>query len=87
MARMPMADDQELLRRVQGMCEQTVRQVMAAVNGARDGHWIDDSEEAVNDLMNELRRKVYQEALQARTDAAEASFSPSGRGDGGSFGE
>lgn len=82
MARMLLADEQELLRRVGVTVEQTVKQVMVAVNAARDGHLIDDSEVQVNDLMNDLKHRVYQEALQTRVDATEASFSPSGPGDG-----
>lgn len=87
MARMLLGDEQELLRRVEATVEQTVKQVMAAVNAARDGHLIDDSEVTANDLLNDLKRKVYQEALQMRIDATEASFSPPGRGDGSSSGE
>lgn len=82
MARMLLADDGELLGRVQGMVDESIRAVMSAVNAARDGHLIDDSEVAVNDLMNDLKRRVYEAALQARIDATEASFSPSGPGDG-----
>ncbi|MCC6581530.1 MAG: hypothetical protein IT440_13925, partial [Phycisphaeraceae bacterium] len=68
MAGRPLAQEQELLHRVQGQCEQTVGQVMTAVNADRDGHWIDDSGIVVNDMMNDLKRRVYQEALQARTN-------------------
>jgi hypothetical protein len=76
MARMLLADESALRVRVQRMVDESLGQVMAAVNGARDGHLIDDSEVAVNDILNDLKRRVYQEALQARLDAAEASFSP-----------
>jgi hypothetical protein len=82
MARMLLADGDELRGRVQGVVDDSIRQVMAAVNAARDGHLIDDSEVAVNDIMNDLKRRVYEAALQARVDATEASFSPSGPGDG-----
>lgn len=66
-----------------------VREVMGAVNAARTGHLIDDSEGPVLELLRELDRELYQAAIQARVDATEAaaSFSPSGglgTGDGGS---
>jgi hypothetical protein len=51
--------------------------VMDAVNSARDGHLIDDSEEPVFDLMKELESRVFQKALQMRIDSTESSFSPS----------
>jgi len=82
MARMLTADEQELWRRTQAMVRQTVQQVMAVVNAGRYGHVIADSEVQVNELMNDLKGRVYQEAVQARIDATEASFPPSGRSDG-----
>lgn len=87
MARMLLADDDELRGRVQGMVDESIRAVMSAVNAARDGHLIDDSEGSVNDIMNDLKRRVYEAALQARVDATEASFSPSGPGDRASLAE
>jgi hypothetical protein len=87
MARMLLADDGALRGRVQGMVDQSIRAVMSAVNAARDGHLIDDSEVAVNDIINDLKRRVYEAALQARVDATEASFSPSGSSDRASLGE
>lgn len=63
--------------------EQTMRLVMEAVNAAPDGAWIEGSEHQVRDLMVGLQQKAYETALQMRTQAAEAAFSPSGCGDGG----
>lgn len=82
MTRLRMADGEQLLGRVRSMVEQAVDQVMASVNAAREGHLIDDSEVAANDILNDLKRRVYQEALQTRIDATEASFFPGGRRDG-----
>jgi len=87
MTRLTLADRQELLGRVQRMVEEAVGQVMDSVNGAREGCLIEDSEVAANDILNDLKRRVYQEALQTRIDASEASFSPGGRGDGQASGE
>ena len=57
--------------------EQYLKQIMEAVNQAPDGAWIAGSEEQVRDLSAEMRRKVFERALQERVDAAEAAFPPS----------
>jgi hypothetical protein len=71
---------------MRGETERVLREVMEAVNRAPDGSWINGSETPVRDLMGEYRRKVFERALQMRTDAAEGAFSPGrpdGPGDGG----
>ena len=57
--------------------EQYLKEVMQAVNKAPDGEWIAGSEERVRDLSAEMRRRVFEKALQQRVDAAEAAFPPS----------
>src|SRR4030042_1938010 len=52
--------------------EQYARDVMEAVNKAPDGAWIAGSEERVRDLSAELRRKVFEPAVQQRLGAASA---------------
>lgn len=84
MARMLLADEGELMQQIKAMAAETLAKVVAVVNAAGDGRVILDSEEQVNKLMDELKGKVYQATLQARIDATEASFSPSGRSDGDS---
>lgn len=62
--------------------------VMQAVNDAPDGQWLAGSEEKVRNLSAELRRRVYEKAVQMRVDAAEAAFPPSAQpGDGQASGE
>ena len=61
--------------------EQYAKDVMEAVNNAPDGAWIAGSEERVRDLSAEMRRKVFERALQKRVDAAEAAFPPSAPSD------
>jgi hypothetical protein len=56
---------------------QLLNDVMEAVNQAPDGDWIAGSEEQVRDLVGEFRKRVYEQALQMRIDAAEAAFPPS----------
>ena len=61
--------------------EQYAKDVMEAVNKAPDSAWISGSEERVRDLSAEMRRKVFERALQQRVDAAEAAFPPSAPSD------
>lgn len=86
MTRLVIAEKEELVRRLRSRVEECLGKVLASVNAARDGHLIEDSEKAANDLLNELKRQVYEEALQTRIDATEASFSPSGRRRGSKVG-
>ena len=57
--------------------------VVEAVNQARVGAIIDESEEPVRQATAQLRQKIFERALQMKADAAEAAFSPSGPGPGG----
>lgn len=65
---------------MRGEFERVMREVGEAVNAAPEGRVIRDSEERVRDLMGLFRAQAYQQAIQMRIDATEASFSPSGRG-------
>lgn len=57
--------------------EQLLKDVMEAVNHAPDGEWIEASEEQVRERFARFRTQVFEQALQARINAAEAAFSPS----------
>jgi len=57
--------------------EQVLGGVADAVNAAPTGKVITGSEEKVRDLMAELRRAAFEQAVQMRVDAGEKSFSPS----------
>jgi hypothetical protein len=61
--------------------EATVEAVADSIDNARDGFWIDDSEEASRVALDRLRQKVYEAGLQAKVDAAEAASPPSGQRD------
>jgi hypothetical protein len=63
--------------------DQYLREVMEAVNKARDGEWVAGSEERVRDLSAVMRRRVFEQAVQQRVDAAEAAFPPSAPSDDG----
>lgn len=58
--------------------EATVEAVADSIDNARDGYWIDDSEEASRVALDRLRQRVYEAGLQAKVDAAEAASPPSG---------
>lgn len=57
--------------------KQLVNDVCSALNKARDGKIIPDSEDIVRDAMAHFRQIAYQKALQLKTQAAQAAFSPS----------
>ena len=74
---LPPLSKEAFLRAMRGRVEQVLGKVADAVNAAPTGKVISDSEEQVRDLMAELRRAVFEEAVQMRVDAGEKSFSPS----------
>jgi len=57
--------------------QKLVQKVKDAVNLAPDGAVISGSEELVREAMARFRQKVYEKAVQLRTQAAQAAFSPS----------
>ena len=59
--------------------KECIAEVTEAVNSARAGAIIDDSEEPVRIATAKLRQRIFQKALQMKTDAAQAAFSPSQR--------
>ncbi len=63
--------------------ERVVQEVADAVDGARIGRIIRDSEEKARDALDRFRQAAYEKALQLKVDAAEAAFPPSASGDGG----
>ena len=69
------------------MTQAMLREVAEAVNKAPDGAWINGSEMQVRDALAVFRRKAYEKALQMRTDAAQAAFSPGGCSDGQTLAE
>jgi GTP cyclohydrolase I len=77
MEKSPRVSPQQFAESMKQEFEEFAKEVMEAVNDAPDGQWIADSEERVRDLSAEMRRKVFQRALQERVDAAEAAFPPS----------
>jgi len=63
--------------------QQLVRETADALNKARDGAIIADSEWIVREAMTRFRQKVYEKAVQMKADkAARAAFPPSAQPEG-----
>ena len=77
-------DQEQYVLRMQAECRRILALVADAVNHASTGNVINGSEMQVRDLMEELRQKAYETAVQMRIDSHESSFSPSGCGGQGS---
>ena len=74
--RAPQVEAGKLVAVMEQEMQKYLQSVMAAVNNAPDGAWLAGSEEQVRDLSAEFRRRVFEQAVQMRIDAAEAAFSP-----------
>ena len=58
-----------------------LRQTWTAMQAARQGHWIEDTEEQVRAAGEVFRRQALEKLLQAQVAEGQKSFSPSaGRG-------
>ena len=73
----PKVSPKEFAESMREEVNQSLEQIMEAVNQAPDGAWISGSEEPVRDIMASLRVKAFERAVQKRVDAAEAAFPPS----------
>ncbi len=82
MERLVQVNRDQLASELRAEMERTLAKVMDAVNAAKDGRLIEDSELPVFQLMKELESRVFQKALQLRVDSTESTFSPS-EGPGG----
>ena len=77
----PRVTHEQFVESMKEEIEQYVKEVMETVNQAPDGEWIAGSEERVRDLSAEMRRRIFERAVQQRVDAAEAAFPPSAPSD------
>ena len=74
---------EELRRAVANDFEEMLKQTAGALNNARDGAVIADSEWIVRDALARFRQKVFEKAVQMKADkAAKAAFSPSAQRQG-----
>ena len=73
----------ELEQAMRGEFKELVKETAEALNKARDGAIIADSEKIVHDAMARFRQRVYEKAVQMKADkAAKAAFSPSAQRSG-----
>ena len=73
----------ELEQAMRGEFRELVKETAEALNKARDGAIIADSEKIVHEAMARFRQKVYEKAVQMKADkAAKAAFSPSSQRSG-----
>jgi hypothetical protein len=68
---------EQLRQAVSGDIEQLLENVVKAVNEAQPGHIIDQSEEPVRDAAGQFRQKLFEKALELRSQRE--AFSPGGR--------
>jgi hypothetical protein len=74
----PNLNPAELMQDLRAEFEELVTNVAKAIERARAGRIIADSEEPARQAFAQFREKVYTKVLQKRLDAAEAAFPPSG---------
>lgn len=80
--KMPRLDRAKLRTQLLAEFERVVEEVSDAIDDAPAGRIIRDSEEKARDTLDRFRQVAYEQALQAKIDAAEAAFPPSAeRGD------
>jgi hypothetical protein len=76
-------EPEELKRAVAGDLEKMLQETTDALNQARDGAIIADSEWIVREALARFRQKVFEKAVQMKADkAAKAAFSPSAQPEG-----
>lgn len=68
---------EQLKRALSADIERLVDDVVEAVNSAKPGTIIDDSEEPVRDAAGQFRRMLFERALELRSQSE--AFSPSGQ--------
>ena len=74
---LPKLDRGALRARMLVEFERTLEAVAEAVDSAPTGRLIRDSEEPARVALDRFRQVMYEAAMQAKVDAAEAAFPPS----------
>lgn len=74
---LPEIDTKKLRELLKKDFEDCINEVAEAIDTAKAGSIIDDSEEPVRIATGKLRQKIFERALQMKVDAADAAFSPS----------
>jgi hypothetical protein len=77
MEELPQTDKECFIKQMESEVRLALSRVIDAVNAAPDGQWISASEKPVRDVIDELKRRAYETAIQMRVDSKESTFSPS----------
>lgn len=75
--KLPEIKAEKLKQLLQEDFDDCIADVVKAIDTAKVGSVINDSEEPVREATGRLRQKIFQKALQMKIDAAEAAFFPS----------
>jgi len=75
--KLPEIEIEKLKKLLKEDFDDCIAEVVKAIDTAKIGSIIDDSEEPVRVATGKLRQKIFQKALQLKIDAADAAFSPS----------
>jgi hypothetical protein len=75
--KLPETDIEKLKKLLKEDFDDCIAEVVRAIDTAKIGSIIDDSEEPVRISTGKLRQKIFQKALQLKIEAADAAFSPS----------
>jgi hypothetical protein len=78
--KLPEIEAEKLKQLLKEDFEDCIAEVVKAIDTAKAGSIIDDSEEPVRAATGKLRQKIFQKALQLKINAAQAAFSPSKQG-------
>jgi len=78
--KLPGIEIEKLKQLLKADFDDCIAEVVKAIDTAKIGSIIDDSEEPVRVATGKLRQKIFQRALQLKIDAADAAFSPSRQG-------
>ena len=62
---------------MRGEFDDFLRQTWQAMNAARNGRWIADTEEVMRQARDRLGPRAYEKLLQLRVEAGQGAFSPS----------
>ena len=62
---------------MQGAFDGFLQETWESMNGAREGHWIEDTEEVMRRARDRFGQVAYEKLLQLRLEQSEAAFSPS----------
>jgi len=68
---------QQLKAAIGGDMDELISEVVEAINNARPGRIIAESEEPVRDASAKFRRALYEKGIELRQQQSESAFSPS----------